>query len=86
MMLRCVFRALTHGYACEVLSGRSSAARLRICRPAGSQSQDVEATETLHHRLDQSVDLSGIALVGPNARRADAMAFKCTDDCLRLVV
>ena len=84
-MLRCVFRASTHGDACEVLPGRSSAAQLRIYRPTCSQSQDVQATETLHHRLGQSVHLRGIALVGPKARRADAMAFTYTDDRLRLV-
>jgi hypothetical protein len=83
MMLRCVFRSSTHGYGWQVLSGRSSSARLCIDRPACSQSQDVKAAGTLHHRLGPSVDLRGIALVGfaaaqtplPSSARTTASAL-----------
>jgi hypothetical protein len=47
--------------------------------------EDVEAPEAFDDRVDQPFDLNGIALVGPKARRADAMAFQFTDDCLSLV-
>src|SRR5207249_4309898 len=54
-------------------------------KDAGVVYEDVEAAEALHDRVDQPLHLSGIALVGLEGRRANALAFEFTDERLRLV-
>ena len=87
---RCTDGGRHASYVDRELPVELAGVRRRIAHLAGHEDpgivdEDVEAAEALHDGLDQSVHLSGVALVHLEGHGANAFTFELADDRLRLV-
>ena len=72
----------------QPVEGGRSSGRIIDCpdyRDAGVVDQDVEAAKMFKYRLDQTLNLGGIGLVGLEGRGPDALGLKFLNDRLSLV-